>query len=138
LPETISGLKKNAEQDQVTSTGWGWVGLTIQRQYNNTADKELTVTVANNAALMSGVNLYMANGGAAQTSGGKQNWKQITVKGNRAIMQYEDHKGYTLSVPIGQTSLVVYEGVNFKNEQEMLAAANAVDIDGIKKLLGEK
>ncbi|MGV3588390.1 MAG: hypothetical protein ACO1OF_15405 [Adhaeribacter sp.] len=139
LPETISGLKKDTEQDQVTSTGWGWVGLTIQRAYKDNADKELRVMVANNAALMTGVNLYFANGGAAaQTSGGKQNWKQTKVKGNRAIIEYDESSGYKVSVPIGQSSLVVYEGVNFKNEQDMLAAANILDIDGIKKMLGEK
>lgn len=137
LPESISGLKKNAEVEQVTSTGWGWSGLTILRQYDNNDDKELRVTVANNAAWMSAVNLYFANT-QAQTSGGKQNWKQISVKGNRAILEYDDGSGYKLSVPFGQTSLLVYEGVNFKNEQEMMAAANAVDIDQIKKMLGEK
>ncbi|GEO05725.1 hypothetical protein AAE02nite_33890 [Adhaeribacter aerolatus] len=134
LPETISGLKKDAEQDQVTSTGWGWVGLTIQRQYKDNADKELRIAIANNAALMTGLNLYFANGGAAaQTSGGKQNWKQTKVKNNRAIIEYDEDSGYKVSVPIGQSSVVVYEGVNFKNEQDMLAAANTLDIDGIKK-----
>jgi hypothetical protein len=137
LPESISGLKKNAEAEQVTSSGWGWAGLTILRQYNNEADKELRLTVANNAAWMSAVNLYFANS-QAQTTGGQQNWKQTAVKGNRAILEYDAGSGYKLTVPFGQTSLLVYEGVNFKDEQEMMAAANAVDIDKIKKMLGEK
>ena len=137
LPESISGLKKDAAVEQVTSTGWGWAGLTILRQYDNDNDKELRLTVANNAAWMSAVNLYFANS-QAQTTGGQQNWKQVSVKGNRAILEYDASDGYKLTVPFGQSSLLVYEGVNFKDEQEMMAAANAVDIDNIKKMLGEK
>lgn len=138
LPESIAGLKKNNEADQVTSTGWGWAGLTIQRQYTDGNEKELMVNVANNALLLSAVNLYLTNGSYSQTSGNKQNWKQTKVKGNRAVIEYDDSSGYKLSVPLGQSSMLVYEGVNFKNEQDLMAAANAVDIDGIKKMLGEK
>lgn len=138
LPETVSGLKKDASADQVTSTGWGWAGLTIQRLYTNGDDKELTVIIANNSAWMSSVNLYLSNGAYSQTNGGEQDWKQVKVKGYRAVIEFDENSGYKLSVPIGQSSLIVYEGVNFANEQEMLAAASAIDIDGIKKKLGEQ
>jgi hypothetical protein len=137
LPPSVSGLDKVAEADQVTSSGYGWAGLTIHREYLKD-DKELRATVANNSALMSAVNMYMANGGYAQTTNGEQNWKQTKVKGHKAIIEYDDNTGYKLSVPLGQTSLIVWEGVNFASEQEMMAAANAFDIDGIKKMLGEK
>lgn len=137
LPESVSGLKKQDESDQVTSTGYGWAGLTIQRIYNND-DKELRTTVANNSAWMSAVNMYMANGGYAQTTNGQQNWKQVKVKGYKAIIEYSDDSGYKLSVPIGQSSLIVWEGINYASEQEMMSAANTFDIDAIKKMLGEK
>lgn len=58
LPEAISGLNKDAESDQVTSTGYGWAGLTIHREYNDKNEKELRVTVANNSMMMAGVNAY--------------------------------------------------------------------------------
>ena len=138
LPETVSGLKKEASADQVTSTGWGWAGLTIQRLYKNDDDKELTVIIANNSVWMSSVNLYLTNGAYSQTNGGEQNWKQVKVKGYRAVMEFDESSGYKLSVPIGQSSLIVYEGINFATEQEMLTAASALDIDGIKKKLGEQ
>lgn len=137
MPETVSGLAKVEEADQVTSAGYGWSGLTIQREYLKD-DKELRTTVANNSAWMSAVNMYMANGGYAQTTNGEQNWKQIKVKGHKAIIEYDDDSGYKLSVPLGQTSLIVWEGVNFASEQEMINAASSFDIDGIKKMLGEK
>ena len=138
LPETISGLKKDASADQVASTGWGWAGLTIQRVYTGDNDKELTVTVANNSAWMSAVNMYMANGTYSQTSNSEQNWKHTKVKGYKAIIEFSEDSGYKLSVPLGQSSLLVYEGVNFATEQEIMAAANSLDIDGIKKKLGEQ
>jgi hypothetical protein len=138
LPETISGLNKDAASDQVTSTGFGWVGLTIHREYNDNKNKEFRVTVANNAMWMSALNMYMSGGGYSQTTGGEQNWKQTKLKGNRAIIEYNEGSGYKLSVPLGQSSLIVYEGVNFASEPDMMKAAETVDIDGIKKMLGEQ
>jgi hypothetical protein len=137
LPESVVGLPKEAESDQVTSTGWGWAGLTIHREYS-LKDKQLSATIANNSMWMAGVNAYLASGGYAQQTNGQQNWKQTKVKGYRAIIEYTDSKGYTLSVPLGQSSLIVFEGVNFASEADMIKAAEVFDIDGIKKELGEQ
>lgn len=137
LPETVGGLKKEDQSDQVTSTGWGWAGLTIQREYRN-EDKQLKTTIANNAVWMSAVNMYLTNGGYAQQTGGQQNWKQIKVKGYRGIIEYDESSGYKVSVPIGQSSLIVWEGVNFASEQAITTAVNVFDLDGIKKMLGEQ
>ncbi|HUH32996.1 MAG TPA: hypothetical protein VLZ28_03530 [Daejeonella sp.] len=137
LPESVSGLKFDKADDKVTSTGWGWVGLTIQRKYGE-GDKQLTTTIANNSMWMSAINLYFANGGYAQTSSDNQKWKQTKVKGNKALIEYDESSGYKLTVPIGQTSLIIWEGVNFATEQDIMNAANSFDIDSIKKTLGEK
>jgi hypothetical protein len=137
LPESVAGLPRDAQADKVTSTGWGWAGLTIQREYLKN-DRQLRTTIANNAAWMESVNMYLANGGYAQQTNGEQNWKQVKVKGHRAVIEYDESSGYKLSVPLGQSSLIVWEGVNFTSEQEMMSAANAFDIDGIKSTLGEK
>lgn len=137
LPENVNNLPKIAEADQVTSTGYGWAGLTIVREYR-TDDKELKATIANNSAWMSAVNMYLANGGYSQSTGGQQNWKQTKVKGYKAVIEYDESSGYKLSVPLGQSSLIVWEGINYASEQEMMNSANVFDIDGIKKMLGEK
>ena len=137
MPAAVAGLNKNEQADQVTSTGWGWAGLTIHREYQQ-GDKQFRVTVANNAVWMQAVNLYFNNAGYAQTSGGQQNWKQIKVKGYRSIIEYDKSSGYKISTPLGQTSLLVFEGVNFASEQEIVSAVNQIDIDGIKTQLGEK
>ncbi len=138
LPESVMGLKKEAESDKVTSMGYGWVGLTIHREYA-AGNKHLSVDIANNAAWMSAVNAYLASGGyAQQSSSGQQNWKQTKVKGYKGVIEYNEGSGYKLSVPIGQSSLIVWQGINFATEQDMMNAANAFDIDGIKNKLGEK
>ena len=76
----------------------------------------------------------------AQTNsdGKNQNVKQTKVKSYKAVITYDDSKGYTLLVPLGQSSLIVWECVNFATEQDVMNAANAFDIDGIKKMLGEQ
>ena len=137
LPEAVAGLSKEAEADRVTSTGWGWAGLTIHREYS-TKDKEFKVTIANNSVLMAGVNAYLASGGYAQQTNGEQNWKQTKLKGYRAIIEYNESSGYKLSVPLGQSSLIAFNGVSFASESEMMKAAETFNIDEIKKELGEQ
>jgi len=137
LPETVLSLPKEAEVDQVTSTGYGWAGLTIHREYYKD-DKELRVTIANNSAWMAAYNMYLTNSGYSQTTGGEQQFKQVKVKGYKGIIEYSESSGYKISVGLGQSSLIMWEGVNFATEQEMMKATEAFNIDGIKKQLGEK
>jgi hypothetical protein len=137
LPETVAGLKKDAAADQVASTSWGWAGLTIHREYSE-GDKQFRITIANNSAWMAAINLYFNNAGYAQQTNGQQNWKQTKLKGYKAVIEYDKSSGYKLSVPLGQTSLLIFEGVNFATEADMMTAAGQIDLDGIKKSLGEK
>lgn len=120
------------------STQWGWNNMTMQRVYTDKKDKQLTVTIGNNAMYAGMANLYFNNTYMTQANGQDQNMKQVKVKGNKAIIQYEDSKGYTLMVTLGQSSLIVWECVNFADETEVMNAANTFDIDGIKKMLGEQ
>jgi hypothetical protein len=73
-----------------------------------------------------------------EASGEKQNYKQVRVKGNKGVIEYDDSKGYTLVISIGQVSGIVWECINFATEQEVMKAAESFDIDGIKKMLGEQ
>jgi hypothetical protein len=137
LPNTIETLTKDSTLDQVTSTGWGWAGLTIKREYFKD-DQELKFTIANNSAYMQAINMYLTNSGYMQTSGGEQKWKQVKVQDEKAVIEYDQRSGYKLSIPLGQSSLLMYEGINFKNEQEFLKAINNIRIETIKTQLGEK
>lgn len=138
LPASIGSLKKDETRDQVTSTGYGWAGLTILREYTDNNEKMYRTTIANNSAWMSSVNMYLANSGYAQQTNGQQNWKQTKVKGYKAVIEYDENSGYKLSIPLGQTSLIVFEAINYASEKEVMDSANQFDIDGIKKMLGEQ
>jgi hypothetical protein len=138
LPVTIVSLPADTLQDKVMSTQWGWSNLSIQRVYKDGADKQLTITIGNAGMYAGLATMYFANAGMMEANADKQNFKQVKVKGNKAIIQYEDSKGYTLIASIGQTSMIVWECINFANEQEVMTAANSFDIDGIKKMLGEQ
>jgi hypothetical protein len=138
LPASVDALNVDTAQDIVMSTQWGWNNLSIQRVWKNKADKQLTITVGNAGIYAGLAALYFTNGGMMEANNAKQNFKQVRVKGNKAIIQYEDSKGYTLIVSLGQSSMIVWECINFANEQEVMTTANAFDIDGIKKMLGEQ
>ena len=59
-------------------------------------------------------------------------------KNYKALLVYDESSGYSLNIPFGQTSLLVFDGVNFENEQEIMEAANEFDLEKIKKQLGEQ
>ncbi len=136
LPDKVGTIPANMEMDRVASSGIGFVGLTIERVYRSD-DQELKVTVANDAALLSAVNMYMTSGYYEQSSD-EQQYKEVDYKGYRGILEYDDAEGYTLSVPFGQSSVIVFNGVNFADEGAIMTAAGNIDIENIKKELGEK
>jgi hypothetical protein len=136
LPENVAGLAKDTTEDRVTSNQWGWSNLTIQRIYKKD-DKQLTVLVGNNSMYSGFMNILFA-GNMAESNGQTQNFKQIKVKGNKAMIKYDQNEGYTVLVQTGQSGMITFEGINFATEQDMMTAVNAIDIEGIKKMLGEK
>jgi hypothetical protein len=136
FPEKVQGLVKVPEHDHVASASIGFVGLIIERVYQGD-DQQLKVTVGNDAALLTSVNMYLTSGAYA-SSAEDQNHKQVKFKDYQAVLAYDEYSGYTLSVPFGQSSIFVAEGVNYANEQEILAAANEFDIEKIKNEFGEQ
>ena len=138
LPLTVDGLQADTTQDKVMSTQWGWNNLTIQRIYRDAKDKQMTITTGNNLLYSGLVNAYFNPAYAVQANGENQNTKQVKVQGNKSLITFDDDKGYTLIVPVGQSSMVVWEDVNFANEDEVMLAANKFQIEEIKKSLGEK
>jgi hypothetical protein len=137
LPTSVNSLPADTLQDKLVSTQWGWNNLTILRVYTDGKDKEATISIGNNLMYSSLAYLYF-NNTYMQANMNDQNIKQIKVKGNKAIIQYDDSKGYTLIVPLGQSSMIVWECVNYTDETEVTNTAAAFDIDGLKKMLGEQ
>ena len=136
LPESINGLPAVKDEDNVASSGIGFVGLIIQRTYRQD-DKQFNVTVGNEAALLSAANLYLSSGGMYATSG-DDNHKIVTIEGQRAVLEYDEYSGYKLSVPFGQSSILVTEGINYADENEMMNSSKEINIENIKKELGEQ
>lgn len=136
LPDQLRNLPTQEGMDQVSSSSIGFVGLTIKRIYQS-SDQQVTLTVANDAAMLSAVNMYMG-AGYYQESSAEPDHKPIDYKGYRGILEYDEADGYTMSVPFGQSSLMVFEAVNFANEQEVMQTAEVVDIERIKQELGEQ
>ncbi len=137
LPASVGDLPKDTLKDRVMSTRWGWANLTIQRIYQKD-DKQLTVMIGNNPLYSGMMDLYFSNAYGTQSNGETQNMKQIKVKGNKAAIKYDKDEGYSVLVPLGQSGMITWEGVNYTTEQDMMNAVNTFDIEGIKKKLGEK
>lgn len=136
LPTSINGLPMVAAEDQVTSSGIGFVGLIISRVYRGN-DQEFRVTVGNDAAMLSAANMYLASGAYASSSQ-DENIKQTTYKDELAVIQYDELEGYQLSVPFGQSSILMTQGINYSTEDEFMGSSNEVDLNNIKNQLGEK
>jgi hypothetical protein len=94
-------LPKDTLEDRVTSTQWGWANLSIQRIYRK-EDKQLTVVVGNNSMYSGYMDILFA-GNYTQSNGETQNFKQIKVKGNKAVIKFGENEGYTVLVQLGQS-----------------------------------
>jgi len=138
LPDKVTDMTKDTTKNIVSSTQWGWNNLTIQSVYKKDPDKQMTISIGNNTYYSGIVNMYYMSTTYSQNTNSEQNMKQIRVKGNKALITYDDNKGYTVMVQLGQASLIVWECVNFATEDEVMSAVNTFDIDGIKKMMGEK
>lgn len=139
LPPTVVALSKDTTKNLVSSYQYGWSNLTIQTVYSDGKDKQMKITIGNMPAYATMVNMYFSNASLIQSNGtNNQNMKQTRVKGNQALIQYEDSKGYSLYVQLGQGSMIMWECINFASEDEVMTAANSFDIDGIKKMMGEQ
>lgn len=136
LPESVEGLNTNPDEDHVTSTGAGFLGLVIERTYQGKDDLELRVSIGSDAAVLGLAGFYVTSGMYTATTD-DPNRKQIRFKGHNASISYDDYDGYTLGVPFGQSSVFVVSGSNYDSEDQFMAAANHFDIDRIKKELGE-
>ncbi len=137
LPETVGALKVNTENDRVSSSGIGFVGLVIERRYYGGDDMELAVSIGSDSGLLGIAGIFAASGMYTQSTD-ETNHKQIRFQDHSAYVGYDDHDGYTLSVPFGQSSVFVLRGVNYDSETDFMASAGSFNIQTIKQKLGEQ
>ncbi len=137
LPQSFDDLQYDTDKDRVSSTGVGFVGLIIERTYSGKEAKEIRTKIGNDSAILSLAGLYMSNGAYMQSTD-QTSQKQIRFKDHPATIKYTENDGYTLSVPFGQSSVFILNGINFETEKVFLAAADNFDLVKIKKELGEQ
>lgn len=136
LPLEVAGLPKDSAEDRVMSTRYGWANLSIQRVYQKD-DQQLSILIGNNSMYAGALDMYFGFA-ATQSNGETQNTKQIRVKGNKAIIQFEEREGYTVLMQLGTSGMITFKGINFNNEKDMMDAVQQFDIDFIKKTMGEQ
>jgi len=136
LPAVIAGLPKDSTEDRVMSSRYGWANLTIQRIYQKD-EKQLSMLIGNNSMYAGALDMYVGFA-STQSNGETQNVKQIRVKGNKAIIQFEQREGYTILMQMGTGGMITWKGINFSNEKEIIDAVEQFDIDAIKKTMGEQ
>lgn len=137
LPETVSGLGFRQDEDRVSSTGIGFVGLVIERVYAGSDDMELRLSVGSDSGLFSLARLAASGGMYANTTD-QDEQKQIRFQEHNAYIQYDDYDGYMLGVPFGQSSIFLLQGVNFDTEDAFMAAASQFNLQTIKQKLGNQ
>lgn len=136
LPAEIVGLPKDSTEDRVMSVRYGWANLTIQRVYQKD-NKQLSVLIGNNAIYAGALDMYVGFA-STQSNGETQNTKQIRIKGNKAIIQFEEREGYTILMQMGTGGMITWKGINFTTEKDIMDAVQQFDIDMIKKTMGEQ
>ncbi len=137
LPTSVTGLDFDKSSDEVSSMGAGFVGLVIARHYQGKDDMQVQVTIGNDSAILGMAGLYWHEGMYVQNTD-QPNQKEIRFQENRAIINYTDEDGYTLSVPFGQSSVFLINGINFENESQFMSAANQFNVSNIKNILEDK
>lgn len=137
LPQAIGGLITDENGDRVSSSGIGFVGLVIERRYSGGDDLELSVSIGSDSGLLGIAGVVFASGMYTQSTD-ETNYKQIRFQDHGAYITYDDHDGYTLSVPFGQSSVFILQGVNFNSEADFMASASNFNIQTIKQKLGEQ
>lgn len=133
LPSNVSGMSFDENNDQVSSSGYGFVGFTVGRSYEGSS-KVLNFSVVSNNVLVSAYGSAMTNSSYSSSEGEQ---KTINIDGNRGVLRFENGN-YELGIPLGQTSIILFDCDGFTDENEVVNAAKLFKINEIKQQLGEQ
>ncbi len=137
MPEKVLTYEADKSQDDVYSSGAGFAGMAVSREYPGSDYGPIEAAVGNNSSIytMVGIEAQYATQGDYQ---GDVNSKVIRYKDNKAYIKVDDYSGYELMIPFGQSSVFVLKCPPCESEDELLQVADLFDIDLFKKLLGEQ
>ncbi|MEM1327372.1 MAG: hypothetical protein AAGI23_15520 [Bacteroidota bacterium] len=133
LPKTVQGMSFDESNDQVSSSGAGYLGFTLGRNYESN-NKVLNFGIVSNSLLVASYSSILTN---STYTDGEGNQKRVNIDGNTGALTYDDGN-YELALPIGSSSVMLFDCNGFANENEVIAAVKLFDINGIQQLLGEQ
>ncbi|WPP51743.1 hypothetical protein [Catalinimonas niigatensis] len=133
MPTEAAGMAYVPDNDGVVSTGIGFIGLVISREYGD-GDKMITASIGNNSVFGATYG-YLLNSSYNSNEG---NYKNVSLQGKRGTMAFDDENTYTLGVAFAQSSAFVLECQGFSSEEEVMAAANDFDISTFEALLTDE
>ena len=135
MPTQVLNMDYRPNQDELYSTGAGFVGLIIARKYQG-GDQYASASIVNNSTLMTFYTSALGQGTYSQTQ--EEGTKPVVVQGMKGLLRFDGDNQYELGIPIGQVSLFMLECNNFEDEAEVLKAANEFDLATYKSILGEQ
>ena len=135
MPKQIGNLDYLPHNDAVASSGIGFAGLAVQRSYESNNER-MQAGVYNNQTMLLQYQRILTNPSYYENS--DVQYKTVRVQGQEGSLSFDNDNTYTLGVPFGQNSLFILECVNFSDENQVMNAANAFDLNAIMKKLDEQ
>ena len=132
MPKTAMGQNYDPDDDRAISTGVGFIGLDITRQYPSD-NGDIVASIANNAAIFGPYNMALSN---PQMISQNENMKAVTVDGKRGVLELNGDS-FRLALPFGQSSLFMLDCESCPDEASILNLAGEFDLDAYLKILGE-
>ncbi len=134
LPASVAGLDYDKDRDVVQSTGIGFIGLMISRFYG-TDRTSVEFEIANNSALLSAYSMILSN--PAYWNSTEDNRKAVRINGQKAVLEYKNDRDYSVGIPLGQSSIGLFEFANFESEEAVLKACEGFDLSAAVNILGD-
>jgi hypothetical protein len=122
--------------DEVVSTGAGFIGLAIGRQYEDDV-RNINARIVNNSTMLAFYNGFLT-GSTYNSSSNEVEHKPVTIQGMKGAIHFNGDNKYELGVPLGQSSIFLLECYNCADENVLMSNANQFDLADFKVKLGEQ
>lgn len=132
LPKTMGNMNMVEEEDNITATSLGYVGLFVSRSYKTDETLYASLEIISDSPLLSGVSAILA----LPVFGSDPNQKRIRVNGKRALLQKnQDDSGtitWDVQIPVGST-LLSFHCSGIENEKDVIEMANTIPVEQIAR-----
>ena len=133
-PGDVEGLTANAIKAE------GAMGLvSVERQYSGTGGERIKFALTGGTgSAAGGMGAMMGFAQMAQAMGGGVNSESIRVKGKRGQLSNQNGRlKFSMGVGNGVMMLIEQQGGRTATKEQIMAIANATDVDGLDKYLAE-